>query len=64
MKTNPTHTGTYAGQLARVKVAATTSTGDRLYVLRTVAGCVASNWNDPAPLVRLAADRLLRLPLR
>jgi hypothetical protein len=63
MKRNPTHPGTYAGQPARLYVAAETSRGRKLFALRTPGGVLATAWDTARRLRRLAAERHLNLTI-
>jgi len=61
MKINPNHPGTYAGQEARIIVAAEMSDGRLLYALKTAAGTVATDFETARRLRELAATSRLRL---
>jgi len=61
MELNPTHPGTYAGQPARIIVAAKMSSGRLLYALRTIGGAVATCFDTARPLREFAAQRYMIL---
>lgn len=61
MKLNPKHPGTYAGQPARIIVAAEMSSGRLLFALRTVGGTVATCFDTARPLREFAAQRFMVL---
>ncbi len=61
MKLNPKHPGTYAGQPARIIVAAKMSSGRLLYALRTIGGAVATCFDTDRPLRDFATQRFMVL---
>jgi hypothetical protein len=61
MKLNPKHPGTYAGQPARIIVAAEMSSGRLLFALRTIGGTVATCFDTARPLREFAAQRFMVL---
>lgn len=61
MELNPTHPGTYAGQPARIIVAAKMSSGRLLYALRTIGGAVATCFDTDRPLRDFAEQRFMVL---
>jgi hypothetical protein len=61
MKLNPKHPGTYAGQPARIIVAAEMSSGRLLFALRTIGGTVATCFDTARPLRDFAAQRFMVL---
>lgn len=61
MKLNPKHPGTYTGQEVRLCVAVETSSGRRLFALRTASGAVATAWDSPRELIAYAKRKYLKL---
>ena len=61
MKRNPVHPGTYAGQPARIIVAAELTGGRVLLALKTAGGTVATAYDSACELRALAAEKHLVL---
>jgi hypothetical protein len=59
MKLNPAHPGTYAGQAARIIVAAERSDGRLLFALKTASGTLATAYDTARELREFAARRHL-----
>jgi len=59
MKLNPTHPRTYAGQTARIIVAAEFSNGRLLFALKTAAGTLATAFDTARELREFAARNYL-----
>ena len=62
-RTSQTHakTRTYAGEEARITLAAVTTQNRKLYALKTVGGTVATAWDEAKGLARLATKMRLNL---